>query len=219
MASRIGPDIRITGGLVASEDLVIAGVIEGPVTVLGALTIERGAEIHGEVCARDVVLHGELRVPLRATASVRLGPTAVLCADLQAARLIVEEGAILEGQVRTTRTLDATLQAPLSVGQIQASSSSASRGATVQAALGTAAAPAHSAVASVASPPTRRGESTPPPVPPPDPPPRVAAVAAGSSSAAPTQKQRSRPDEPRRAERERFIPELPTIGRQKLVRR
>ncbi len=215
MASRIGPDIRITGGLVASEDLVIAGVVEGPVTVLGALTIERGAQILGEVCARDVVLHGELRVPLRATASVRLGPTAVLCADLQAARLIVEEGAILEGQVRTTRTLDATLQAPLSVGQIHASASSAPRVATVQAALATAPAVAQSAVSSVAAPPTRTVE----PPPPPAPPPRAAPVAAAPSASAPNQKQRSRPDEPRRSERERFIPELPTIGRQKLVRR
>lgn len=186
MASRIGPDVRISGAITASEDLTIAGIVEGSVTVLGALTIERGAQIDGEVCARDVVLHGELRVPLRATASVRLGPTAVLLGDLQAARLIIEEGAVLEGNVRTGRGAEALLPA-----------------APVRAALKTPPMPERSEVASpravpqVAAP--RRAERIE----------RGERVERGE-----------RNDRAERSERhDRSIPELPSLGRQKLVRR
>ncbi len=183
MASRIGPDVRISGAITASEDLTIAGIVEGSVTVLGELTIERGAQIDGEVCARDVVLHGELRVPLRATASVRLGPTAVLLGDLQAARLIIEEGAVLEGNVRTGRGAEALLPA-----------------APVRAALKTPPMP-------------ERLEVVPP--------------RAAPQVAAPRRAERAdRSDRSERHERQdrserhdRSIPELPSLGRQKLVRR
>ncbi len=214
MASRIGPDIRIAGALVASEDLSIAGIVEGTVTVLGSLTIERGAQISGEVTARDVVLLGELHVPIRATASVRLGPTAVLCADLSAARLIIEEGAVLEGHVRTTRNLDAAQLRPTiqAVAAAQPLARAPTPTPTPTPSLpGTATAPPHS-------------QPLPKPIPRETPAPRSAPVeqaarprAASPAPSPPADRAPPRASEPRRSDRE--IPELPSIGRQKLVRR
>lgn len=219
MASRIGPDIRIAGALVASEDLSIAGIVEGTVTVLGALTIERGAQIHGEVTARDVVIHGELHVAVRASASVRLGPTAVLCGELSAARIIVEEGAVLEGNVRTTRNLDSASLRPV-----------------ITAAVATPALAVPSVPAS-REPALAVPKATPTPTPVPTPrepatPSRERTHEAMRPRSAPTPPSTpvaiARASEPRRAadrdrgerdRNEREIPELPTIGRQKLVRR
>lgn len=223
MASRIGPDIRIAGALVASEDLSIAGIVEGTVTVLGSLTIERGAQISGEVTARDVVLLGELHVPIRATASVRLGPTAVLCADLSAARIIIEEGAVLEGHVRTTRNLDAAQLRPTI--QAVAAAQPAVASPSPPQSLPATTTQTHQAPALPKQTPR---ETAPPRSAPVDSAARPRAASSPSSHApshAPTQSHQAhspaapRAAEPRRSERDREIPELPSIGRQKLVRR
>ncbi len=100
----IGPGTRVAGPLSGQDDLVVEGTVDGPVTGEAQVTISAGARVGGEVRGRDVVIGGVLTHNVFATATVRLLATAELRADIQAARVAIDEGALLEGQVRMTRT-------------------------------------------------------------------------------------------------------------------
>jgi cytoskeletal protein CcmA (bactofilin family) len=96
----IGPATRISGALFASEDVIIEGTVEGPVTGEGCVTIAAGSTVGGEVRGQKVILAGTLHHPVLATHSVRLTSTADLHGDIQAPRVAIDEGALFEGQVR-----------------------------------------------------------------------------------------------------------------------
>jgi cytoskeletal protein CcmA (bactofilin family) len=86
--------------LASSDDLVIEGVVDGPVSGDGAVTLAAGSTVNGEVRGQRVVVAGTLRHSVYATHSVRLAATAELYGDLHAPRFSVDEGAVFEGQVR-----------------------------------------------------------------------------------------------------------------------
>jgi cytoskeletal protein CcmA (bactofilin family) len=96
----IAPGTRVLGGLVADGDLVVAGVVEGPVVGAANVRLEPGAAVRGEVRGRDVVIAGALAAPVTAAASVRLLPTAEVHGDIEAPRVVIDDGALLEGAVR-----------------------------------------------------------------------------------------------------------------------
>src|SRR4051812_23035741 len=100
----IGPGTRVAGPLSGQDDLVVEGTVDGPVTGDAQVTIAAGARVNGEVRGRDVIIGGTLHFNVFATATVRLLATAELTADIQAARIAIDEGALFDGQVRMTRT-------------------------------------------------------------------------------------------------------------------
>jgi cytoskeletal protein CcmA (bactofilin family) len=99
----ISPGTRIAGPLFSKDDLTIDGTVEGPVTGEGRVTIGPSADVHGEVCGSEVTIAGPLRWNVRATVSIRLLSSAEVQGDLAAPRIAIDEGAVLEGQVRMLR--------------------------------------------------------------------------------------------------------------------
>ncbi len=84
-------------------DLVVEGVVEGSVHVAGRLTLGPRARIDGEISARDVRIAGRLQRGVRASGVIHLLATAEVYGDLEAARVVIDDGALFEGQVRLRR--------------------------------------------------------------------------------------------------------------------
>jgi|GEM_PF-4764581 len=99
----IAAGTRISGPLHASGDVEIAGTVDGHVETAATVTLHAGAQIGGTITARDVVLGCALRAPVKATASIRLLSTADVRGDLEAPRVIIDDGALFEGQIRMPR--------------------------------------------------------------------------------------------------------------------
>jgi cytoskeletal protein CcmA (bactofilin family) len=95
-----------------SSDLVIEGIVEGDVHTSGSLTLGRRAQVGGEIHAHDVRIGGVLHRSVRAEGVIHLLATAEVRGDLEAARVIIDDGAIFEGQVRLRRRGDAARAAP-----------------------------------------------------------------------------------------------------------
>lgn len=113
-SARVRGSISVSGegsgdgsGAEGAGDLVVEGSVEGDVEVSGVLTIGRQAQISGAIVAHDVRIAGRLNRSVRATGVVHLTATAEVHGDLEAARVIIDDGAIFEGQVRL-RHADAT---------------------------------------------------------------------------------------------------------------
>jgi cytoskeletal protein CcmA (bactofilin family) len=103
MATVIGPQTRVLGGLGGKDDLVIEGTVEGPIEGEAAVTIAVGARVNGAVRGRDVTVAGELSHPVFATGTVRLLASAHMSGDIEAGRIAIDEGATFDGAVRMRR--------------------------------------------------------------------------------------------------------------------
>jgi cytoskeletal protein CcmA (bactofilin family) len=93
---------------------VIEGIVEGDVRASGQLTLGRRAQVGGELHAHDVRIAGTLHRSVSARGVIHLLSTAEVRGDLEAARVVIDDGAVFEGQVRLLRTPSAlhTASAP-----------------------------------------------------------------------------------------------------------
>ncbi|MFW5947577.1 MAG: bactofilin family protein [Gemmatimonadota bacterium] len=99
----IGASVVIEGDVTSSEDLTIAGRVEGDVAVRqNTLVISPEARIHGDIVARDVAVHGRVRGTITADGTVGVGRTGTVEGDVTTARMKIDEGASLKGKVEIT---------------------------------------------------------------------------------------------------------------------
>lgn len=104
VAASIGKSVEIRGEVKGSEDLMIDGRVEGTVTLTDSkLTIGPSARVDADVAARDVVILGVLNGNVTASVRLELRKGGNLTGNVRAARLSIEEGAVLSGKVELTQ--------------------------------------------------------------------------------------------------------------------
>lgn len=104
-SASIGKSVEVRGEVKGSEDLMIDGRVEGTVTLTDSkLTIGSSARVDADVAARDVIILGMLNGNVTAAARVELRKGGNLTGNIRAARLSIEEGALLTGKVELTQT-------------------------------------------------------------------------------------------------------------------
>ena len=100
VAAWIGASILIKGNLTSSESMTVAGRVEGDITVREhALVIAAGGTVRGNVVARNVVVHGDVLGTITADARVEVAPTGSVHGDIMAPRMVLAEGATLQGRI------------------------------------------------------------------------------------------------------------------------
>lgn len=88
-----GQSIVIKGELSAGEDMVIAGRVEGTITLNGrTLTLAPGSEVIGHVSAGTVVVSGTVNGTLKAEQRLEVQSTAVVDGEVMTPALVVAEG-------------------------------------------------------------------------------------------------------------------------------
>jgi cytoskeletal protein CcmA (bactofilin family) len=103
-AASIGKSVEIRGEVKGSEDLMVDGRVEGTITLTDSkLTIGPTARVDADVAARDVVILGVLNGDVTATVRVDLRKGGNLTGNVRAARLSIEEGALVSGKVELTQ--------------------------------------------------------------------------------------------------------------------
>jgi cytoskeletal protein CcmA (bactofilin family) len=99
-AAHIGPSIVIKGEISAKEPFSLAGRVEGRIAIEGhALMIHAGAHVESDVAAESIIIAGTLHGTVVATDRIELRPTAVVEGDLSAARIAVQDGALMRGTI------------------------------------------------------------------------------------------------------------------------
>ncbi|MGH7505210.1 MAG: bactofilin family protein [Longimicrobiales bacterium] len=100
VAAWIGASIVIKGNLTSSEDMTIAGEVEGDVTVREhTLVIAPEATIRGSIVARTVAVHGRVMGTITTDFKLEVGATGSVEGEITTPRLVLAEGAVLEGRV------------------------------------------------------------------------------------------------------------------------
>lgn len=94
----LSKDVEIKGTLRSQSDLFLDGRLQGEIHCAGALTIGEHAEVEGEVTAKAVSVRGRVNGNISASERCELKASAHLVGDLQAPRLVIEEGATFVGK-------------------------------------------------------------------------------------------------------------------------
>ena len=111
--ANIGKSISIKGDLTGNEDLVIEGKVEGKIDLpSNQLTIGANGTARAEVKAKTVVVVGRVSGNVSATERIEIQATGIVEGDVSAPRLIVAEGAVVNGSVSMGKAGDATKSAP-----------------------------------------------------------------------------------------------------------
>jgi cytoskeletal protein CcmA (bactofilin family) len=101
----IGKSIAIKGDLTGKEDLVIEGMVEGRVELPEAqLTVGANGTIKAEIQAKSVVVIGKVTGNIHGTDRIEIQSTGAVKGDVMAPRLVVAEGAQLNGAIQMTGT-------------------------------------------------------------------------------------------------------------------
>jgi cytoskeletal protein CcmA (bactofilin family) len=104
--SEIGSSLVIKGEIIAGEDLVVSGRVEGSISVEGhLLTINAGAHLVADAEARAITVQGNVTGTLLAAGLISLGTSAHVEGEVSAPSLRMEDGAVLQGRGETTRAV------------------------------------------------------------------------------------------------------------------
>jgi cytoskeletal protein CcmA (bactofilin family) len=125
--ANIGKSITIKGDLSGDEDLVVEGNVQGKIELPNnQLTIGPNGNVAADVAAKAVVIVGKVSGNVTGTERVEIESTGAVDGDVRAPRLVVQEGAILNGTVEMGQPRSAGAEKPkLQAAQAQAASPAA----------------------------------------------------------------------------------------------
>jgi len=98
--SIIGPGMRVIGDCETEGSIRIEGEVRGGVRAGKAVVIGRDGLVQGDVHTQDAVVSGTILGSVIAVSRLELQATSRIDGDIQARRLQLEEGAVLNGSVQ-----------------------------------------------------------------------------------------------------------------------
>ncbi len=106
----IGEGITVVGTMQIGSGVVrLDGHLEGKIVGPGDLVIGEKGFLQGEAEVNALILNGQLEGTVVAATAVHVTPTGKLCGKVQAAHLIIDQGAVFDGEGRTVRKEDLQL--------------------------------------------------------------------------------------------------------------
>jgi cytoskeletal protein CcmA (bactofilin family) len=107
--ANIGKSIIIKGDLTGDEDLEIEGQVEGRIQLpQNQVTIGANGIIKAEINAKSIVIVGKVTGNLIASERLEIQSSGHVVGDIQAPRLLIQEGAVVNGSVEMTKQVGAT---------------------------------------------------------------------------------------------------------------
>ena len=94
-----GKNLKVTGNVFGSGDLIILGSLEGEFDLKGKLQVAEPANITGTVKAGDITVKGNIQGTITAAERVHLDPTARVQGHINSPKISVMEGARFDGDI------------------------------------------------------------------------------------------------------------------------
>src|SRR5437764_826878 len=98
----LSSDVEIKGSIKFQKELLIDGKVEGEINSDGVLTIGENADIRGEIKTKSIIVFGKVQGNISVAERCELKSKCTLQGDLNAARLVIEEGATFVGKSEVT---------------------------------------------------------------------------------------------------------------------
>ena len=106
-ATTIGRSLRIRGELTGENDLLVEGDFEGVIRLAGShLTVQPEGHVRAVIQAQDLTVLGRVEGEIRVAGNVDLRSGSVVLGEIFAARISIEEGAVLLGRFDPSRSAE-----------------------------------------------------------------------------------------------------------------
>ncbi len=96
----LGPDAKFKGDLTFDSAAKVLGTIEGTIKAKGTIFIAGGATCRASVAAKEVAIEGHVEGNVQATERVEIKANGRITGDIEATRMIMGDGAAIDGHVR-----------------------------------------------------------------------------------------------------------------------
>lgn len=94
----IGKGSSVEGAMRVENSIRIDGRIKGNVTTTDSLVIGKEGEIDGEIVAKNAIIGGKVKGKISASGKVVLEAKATFQGEIKTARLVIDDGAVFDGQ-------------------------------------------------------------------------------------------------------------------------
>lgn len=101
-ATLINEGCKITGEISGDGNFMVNGEVSGDCDINGTLTLATSGYWQGSIRADNVIVAGHVEGDVVATGKVEITNTAKIAGTVTAESIAVAEGAIVEGQMKTT---------------------------------------------------------------------------------------------------------------------
>lgn len=106
--SIIGQGMKVVGDCVTTDTVRIEGVVEGSVHADKAVVIGKEGRVTGDVLTQDAVIAGTVAGAVHVHSRLELHATCKIDGEIQAARLKLDEGGVVNGTVSVGRPQQAS---------------------------------------------------------------------------------------------------------------
>ena len=96
-ATVIGPDASFKGDLRFESAAKVLGRFEGSITSKGKVHIANGSDCKATIAAKEVAVEGRIEGNVEAGDRIEIKPTGIVMGDIVAARMVMAEGASING--------------------------------------------------------------------------------------------------------------------------
>ncbi len=103
VATVIGKDAVVKGELTSQNDMLIEGRVEGKIRGARRVVIGESGNVHAQVHARIVSVHGEVHGDCEASKKIEISATGKVFGNISAETIVVAEGATFRGSSRMTK--------------------------------------------------------------------------------------------------------------------
>jgi cytoskeletal protein CcmA (bactofilin family) len=110
----LGPRDQLVGKLVYEGDVRVQGTFEGEANLSGDLQVDGGATVKAKLECRNLSVRGSLEGEAAVRDRLLIAGSGVVSGTFRVARLVVEDGALLNGNI----SMERTAMAPLANGQL-----------------------------------------------------------------------------------------------------
>jgi cytoskeletal protein CcmA (bactofilin family) len=123
----LGPNDSLKGTLRTDSGVTIHGAVEGEVFAGGDVVVEESATVVASLEGRNIDIRGQVRGNVSSSKRLSLSGSGTLQGDASAGRLVVEDGAILNGAITMSagKDIDHSEETKLSEFVVEADSNGA----------------------------------------------------------------------------------------------
>lgn len=107
-STTIAEGSKVSGEITGSNDVRIEGEIQGSVSISGNVVVAESGKVRTSIRAARVVVSGQVDGDIFGDQMIELEPTAVVNGDLLAPKILIREGASLQGRVEMASPPQAT---------------------------------------------------------------------------------------------------------------
>jgi cytoskeletal protein CcmA (bactofilin family) len=96
----VGKESSVQGTIHSEHSIRIQGAAQGEIESKHAVYVEEGARVNAKVTASEITVSGSVDGQIFSTGRVEIKPTGHVTGEINAASLVMQEGAYFDGQMK-----------------------------------------------------------------------------------------------------------------------